>query len=511
MHRAVFPDRDDTTTVIARPGGKRHVTPQAAQLVCVLGPGAGRRYRVDGSVIIGRSEDTDIRLVDEGISRQHAMITPLPDGGYQISDLQSRNGTFVNGAPTRRSQLRFGDRITLGSTTVLEMTRRDTLEDQHLEAQKLQMLGQLAGGIAHDFNNLLSAMLASLGVLQGSAQERDPTETACLEDLDMATRRAVDLVGQLVAFSRAAPRERGPLKIENLLRDAGRLIQRIVHPRTEVVIDAEPEATVRADSAQLLQVVMNLCVNGSQAMPNGGRLVVRARTFSPTPQDVADDPRLRMGSYVLITVSDTGHGMDEETRQRAFEPFFTTKTRGQGTGLGLATSNRIVMDHGGAMAVTSEPGKGTEFKVYLPRCTASAGRPTIGRDSGAVPLARGASVLLVEDEEIVRVCVQRVLETAGVTVFAANDGIEAIDRFREHERDIDLVLLDLDLPRMSGDEVLEALRSLDPHVRVLISSGYLDTDRRAALEETGVAGFVPKPVEPRTLLRRIADTVSASP
>lgn len=447
---------------------------------------------------MGRGDDVRFRIDDDGISRRHCWVGPGAQG-HQVRDLDSRNGTFVNGVPIDQSELQFGDKIAIGSGTVLLFTRRDPMEERLLQAQKLQVLGELASGIAHDFNNLLSALLSSVGFLRTMDLPEDEQVQTCMDDIDLAARRAMDLAGQLTAFAQTGRRQHGAVNISRLVKDATRLITRIVPSAVEIEVETEPRVGVRGDSAQLLQVLMNLCVNASDAMPEGGKLTVTTSFDSPDDDTLTQFPHLAQGSYVTLCVSDNGMGMDEDTRRRVFEPFFTTKGRGQGTGLGLSTAYRVVQEHGGEIVLFSAPGEGAEFRVFLPAADVAAeASGTVNAVSADVGQIDGV-VLLVEDEPLIRSAVSRMLERVGVTVLTAEDGVLALDTLRANIESIDLVILDLDIPKIGGEEVLAEARKMVPSIKVLVSSGYVDADRQHALSAAGANGFLHKPYDSEEL------------
>ena len=262
------------------------------------------------------------------------------------------------------------------------------------------------------------------------------------------------------------------------------------------------------DSGQLLQVLTNLCINAGDAMPQGGRLEITVRERELGEGDVGHDDLLSPGPYVSICVRDDGLGMDAETRRRIFDPFFTTKPRGKGTGLGLATAHAIVRDHGGRIVVESSPGRGTLFEVQLPGAQPRRGaRARMTEDVAQQPM-RGV-VLLADDEELVRFATKRVLEHVGIEVLTAADGEEALEIHAAQAHRIDLVVLDLDMPRLDGEQAYARLREHNPNLHVVICSGYLDEERVRALRAAGVDGFIHKPYDSLTLVQAIGKALAA--
>lgn len=330
--------------------------PGEGQLVHALGSLAGQRVSVCGSLVLGRDADCDVVLDDAGISRRHTRVSGNATIGFFVEDLRSRNGTFVNGVEVDRSPLAFGDQISIGAKTVLLFTRSTPLDEQVLQAQRIQMLGELAGGIVHDFNNILGAFTLGLAVLRRLC-DRDEEALACLDDLDHTATRGSELSKQLLEFARSETIEHELLDLSLVVADAARLLRRMVPETVTLSTKIEPGVGTYGSSSQLLQVIVNLGVNGADAMPDGGELVLRV---------------LRSGGHAVLEVIDTGQGMSEPTLERARVPFFTTKPPGRGTGLGLATVDRVAREHNGSFALTSAPGKGTTATVKLPLTSTQA-------------------------------------------------------------------------------------------------------------------------------------------
>jgi len=474
-----------------------------AQLVVLVGHASGRRYVVGSEIELGRGSGSPIELLDDGVSRQHARVRRTGDG-YTIEDLGSRNGTFVNGERITEATLNFGDKIAVGSRTVLLFANRDRFEDQRIQAQKLQALGQLSGGIAHDFNNLLGVALANtthLQELQKQGPVSDETLRSALADIETAARRAVDLTRQLLAFARSGQRRHETVSLSNVVADAERLLRRTLHRSIELETTVADTLAVVGDPSQLLQVLMNLCINAGDAMPEGGLLSIEVRRASYPEVDLGGTDLLSNGDVAVLRVVDEGVGMDAAVRARAFEPFFTTKPRGKGTGLGLATVHAIVRDHGGHIRLDSVQGQGTTFEVLLP-CGAS--RPEIDpRNTTRTGLQLSGVVLLADDETLVRTATRRVLEHAGLEVIEACDGAQAVDLYSSNADRVDLVILDLDMPQMDGEQAFRRLHALAPELPVLISSGYIDGDRERALRDAGVDGLLPKPYDSSALLKAV--------
>jgi PAS domain S-box-containing protein len=373
-----------------------------------------------------------------------------------------------------------------------DITHGKRTEEQLQRSAKLEAIGQLAGGIAHDFNNLLVAILGNLDLAR---QAVGPEHDACLDDAGRAANRAAELTKHLLVFSRRQPLNEELLDCGEFLRDTLRLLRRLLPESILLeVFEAHRLPRVRGDRGQLEQVIVNLCINARDAMPEGGRLRIETEAVLINGRFRETHPSAKPGRYVLISVSDTGVGIPREQLDHIFEPFFTTKAHG--TGLGLATAYGTLKRHGGLLHVYSEVGKGTTFKVYLP----VAERDAVDVGPKVDSRVRGGSelVLLAEDEPAVRAVVKRIVERAGYRVVAVQDGEEAVEYFRKHGEEIDLLLLDAVMPRKGGNEAMNEIRELNPNVPVLLCSGYTETP----LPGRDVKGvlFLAKPYEPDQLL-----------
>ena len=390
--------------------------------------------------------------------------------------------------------------------TVLDVTEQRHLEEQLRQAQKMEAVGQLAGGIAHDFNNLLTTVLAA-NELVSAALPADGPHREDVETVRQAAGRAAELTRNLLAFSRQQALELRAVAPEALLADFVRLARRIVPEDVEVTLRVDaPHAVIRADPVAIEQMLMNLVTNARDAMPLGGKL-----TFA-VGLDAMDDAFVRAhgwgdpGEYVTITVTDTGGGMDAETREHVFEPFFTTKPVGEGTGLGLAMVYGLVKQHGGFIDVDSEPGRGSAFRLYFP-AVAEATSPRAA--SGAAPALKGGgeTVLLVEDDASLRRTATRVLSKYGYTVVTAIDGADALVRLRAGTARPDLVISDVVMPNTSGPQLLAALRDAGVAPRMLFTSGYTARD----VHERGLIAsdvpFLAKPWTIADLLRKVREVL----
>jgi len=383
------------------------------------------------------------------------------------------------------------------------------------DAQRMESVGMLAGGIAHDFNNLLTVVLANVSLLQsGHLGEQ---EMLSVEEIRSSANRGASLVSQLLAFSRRQILKLQVLDLSKVVVETEQFLRRLIGTRVElhVSIPSEP-LPVKADPSQIQQVIVNLATNARDAMPEGGRLTIESAAYDKT--DGPDGPPIARGPYAVLTVRDTGIGMDADTRRLAFNPFFTTKEVGRGTGLGLATVYGIVEQSEGSIFIESEPGRGSSFSVYLPRAPLAdlpgygeAVRPASTPTPGALSPVRPATVLLAEDNQMVRDVTARLLRDAGHTVLLASDGDEALRRAREHRGDIDLLIADLVMARRGGIEVAKLLARERPDLRILFVSGFSWDQTLPSVDPERGVDFLQKPFAPEDMARAVARLLAAPP
>ncbi|MBA3657423.1 MAG: PAS domain S-box protein [Gemmatimonadaceae bacterium] len=389
-----------------------------------------------------------------------------------------------------------------------DVTEHRRLEDEFRQAQKMEAIGRLAGGIAHDFNNILTAISANAEL----AMEDLATDHPVREDLAEIRRagaRAAALTRQLLAFSRKQVLKPQTINLNTIVHSVEEMLRRVIGEDVELRPVLLPTLSlVRADPTQLEQVLMNLAVNARDAMPRGGRLTI-ATSDTEFANDSMRPDDMNAGHYVVLEVTDTGIGMDAKTRARIFEPFFTTKEPGKGTGLGLSTVYGIVRQSGGFITLDSEPDEGTSFKLFFPRVE-EIDRPQ-GMVSGEHPRIEGGSetLLLVEDEAIVRTPLKRALERLGYTVLAASNGVEALAIARTTEQKIDMLVSDVVMPGMGGRELADNMRAMNPSLPVLFMSGHSDEAVASHGALATGAGFMAKPFAIQTMVRRIREVLDA--
>jgi two-component system cell cycle sensor histidine kinase/response regulator CckA len=401
--------------------------------------------------------------------------------------------------------------------TLNDITERRQLEEQLRHAHKLEAVGQLTGGVAHEFNNLLTAITGSLGmILEQLPAGSDPQGLIAIAE--QAAWRAAGLTQQLLSFSRRSPVDQRPQNLGREVKEAARLIRQAIDRQIRIEIEADGAELwpVLADVGQINQLIMNLCVNARDAVlervegkglpvaPAGWepRILIRVDNFKVDAAHCRAHPNARSGAHVRLRISDNGIGIDEEICHRIFEPFFTTKKVGHGTGLGLSAVYGIVATHQGWIEVESAKGEGTTFSVYFPRSKQAVLSP-VSPISEKPPTGGGETILMVDDEEAIRLLGKTILEQKGYRVLTAGDGRETMAIFSAKKEEIDLIILDLTMPHQSGGEVLRQLRQIDPRMKVIVSSGHR-TDH--SFDFTDLF-FLSKPYRPDDLLRTVLEAL----
>jgi len=464
-----------------------------------LEPGA---FRGTYAAFLGLVHEDDREALDAVLRR--ALAAPAPNDAFEADARLVRPDGTVRWLATSGSVLRGPAGRAVGMLGVVhDITARRNLDQQLRRSQRMEAMGRLAGGIAHDFNNLLTVIQGYSELLVKSMDADDPRRLDA-EEVESAARRAANLTRQLLAFSRQQMLEPRIVRPNTIIRDIEKLLASLIGASIELRVELAPDSgTVQVDPTQLEQVVMNLVVNARDAMPTGGVL-----TVSTSVADVADRTQMgtdvmQPGRYVMLSVRDTGVGMTPDVRGRIFEPFFTTKEQGHGTGLGLATVYGIVRQSGGVIGVTTEPGAGSVFKVYLPR---------VGDDepAEAAPSRSAASqggsetVLVVDDDAAVRAFAERVLRAGGYDVLSAGTAREALELAERHTAPIHLAVSDIVMPEMQGPELAARLHEMRPAMRVLLITGY--TDRQLDPQVMSyVGGVLQKPFTPSAFLRTVRE------
>ncbi len=385
------------------------------------------------------------------------------------------------------------------------ITEKKRLEEQLLHSQKMEAVGQLAGGIAHDFNNILTTITGYGSLIKAKMGKDDPLRNYLEQMLDSA-KRAASLTRGLLAFSRKQAISFKPEDLNKIIENVEKFLQRLIGEDIELkVVLADADLVVMADSGQIEQVLMNLATNAKDAMPDGGRLTIATEPFELGHEFIKMHGYGRRGTYALISVTDTGAGIDEKSREKIFEPFFTTKEVGKGTGLGLSIVYGIVKQHNGYITCDSEPGRGTTFRIHLPTTKLDAPEEGTG---APLPVSGGTETILVaEDDVTVRALVKEILEQYGYTVIEAVDGEDAIGRFREHRDRIHLLILDVIMPKKNGKEVYEEIRKARPDVKVIFSSGYTaDILSRKGILENNFS-LILKPISSTDMVRQVREAL----
>lgn len=435
----------------------------------------------------------------------------------RVVELMARGGTFLAGEDVKATltgetiqvymtwAVAPGFEMSYGRIYVSDMdiTQRKCLEEQLRHAQKMEAVGQLAGGIAHDFNNILTVIIGFTHLLQ-SGSGREDLMAEYRRQILAAAERAANLTQGLLAFSRRQVISLQSLELNELIRGFSSLLKRLIGEDVELVMDLCPESLpVRADRGQLEQVLMNFAANARDAMPRGGTLRIGTKCAPAGSEHVRGEESSAADSYACMVVSDTGSGMDAETRERIFEPFFTTKEVGKGTGLGLSIVYGVVKQHNGMVTVDSTPGQGTSFRVFLPLLPQVTGDTVLPSTSEASDGTE--TILLAEDDVAVRGYLFRLLEGSGYRVVAAGDGEEALAALAAAVEPVHLVILDVVMPKKNGREVYDVLRSIQPNLPILFISGYpQEIISRNGIAEQGIH-LVTKPVKPTELLAKVRD------
>jgi two-component system, cell cycle sensor histidine kinase and response regulator CckA len=419
---------------------------------------------------------------------------------------QGKDGKTFEVELISHEMMHAGKRVRL--VVAQDISERRHLELQLRQAQKMEAVGRLAGGVAHDFNNLLMVIKGHTELLLNALNPSDAMARK-IEQIDRSADRATTLTRQLLAFSRLQVLQPQVINLNSVVEEMGKLLPRLIGEDIELILRLDQHlGSIRADASQMEQVIMNLAVNARDAMPNGGKLILETRKCELEQSYTSSHPFMKPGSYILLDVTDTGTGMDEETQAHIFEPFFTTKEKGKGTGLGLATVYGIVKQSGGFIWVYSELGKGTSFKIYLPHVDAQQMPISPAKPTAELP-AGTETVLLSEDEQDVREIAREFLESGGYTVIEAKNGKEAIELAGKQRGKIDLLVTDMVMPGMTGQELAVRLQNDYPGLAVVFMSGYSE---HAATEMTNAdpsVRLMTKPFSRAAMLRTVREILQA--
>ncbi|AFM11795.1 PAS domain S-box protein [Turneriella parva] len=391
-----------------------------------------------------------------------------------------------------------------------DVTERRTFERHLLRAQRLESIGTLAGGIAHDLNNILTPILLASEIMRGNLHDKDSLEL--LDTIQVSSQRGADMVSQILSFARGNDGEKTTTNIEPLLAGIEKIVRDTFPKNIELTVDLDSRAAkIEADSTQLHQVLLNLCVNARDAMPTGGRLIIATQLVDVDEHFAAMVPGATPATYVLIEVADTGVGMPDSVLEHIFDPFYTTKDVGRGTGLGLSTSLKIIQNHNGFIQVESIAGKGSIFKVYLPVGKKAAEPQVSATSEQGMIRGNGELILVVDDEEPIRKITQQMLEEFGYRVCTATDGADGLVKYAERRSEIRVILSDMMMPALDGSSFIQIIRRMDAQLPVIISSGVANEATLTKLSELGVVDFLQKPFTTERLLKVLQRACSHTP
>ena len=462
-------------TALASAGTLLMMIPLMPTLIALPSPEQLRRVNktLAAEIDIRRAAEAEVRIVNEELEQRVAARTA--DYKQALEDLRS------------------------------EMKRREDLEKQLIQAQKMEAVGRLAGGVAHDFNNLLTVILGYNEMLRDHLKD-DPVGTDYVAEVMQASDRAAALTNQLLAFSRRQVSVPRMVDLNDLVRNIDKMLRRIIGEDIRLDLRLDPStAPVEVDPGHIDQVIMNLAVNSRDAMPAGGQLVIETARVDLTEEYAASHLSPAPGTYALVTVSDTGIGMDSATMARIFEPFFTTKEQGKGTGLGLSIVYGIVKQNGGEILVYSELGRGTVFKIYLPVASGSVQpQPAVPKEPAQ---AGSGAILLVEDEDQVRNLTRAMLQRQGYQVFDFGSGAAALEFLQRSSEAVDLLISDIVMPHMSGMELAREATKARPGLRVLLMSGYTETSVSSQGMLAAGTVFIHKPFTAGTLRAKVEEAL----
>jgi two-component system cell cycle sensor histidine kinase/response regulator CckA len=514
--------RETIRTLTLRENYFRHLTEYSLDLITILDADGtirfesrsiGRELGYDSADYVGKNAFDFVHPDDSPRVMQAFIAALLNHGNTPVLSFRFRHkdGTYriLEGCGNNLLDDPAVAGIVFNSRDVTDKRR---LEEQFLQSQKIQAIGQLTGGVAHDFNNILTAIIGYSDLcLQQLPADSFPTTVSNIAEINKAAHRAAALTRQLLAFSRKQVLQARVINLGAVITEMEKMLRRLLGEQIDLLtFTREPLGNIKADLSQVEQVLLNLAVNARDAMPGGGKLTIEASNVTLDDHYAGSRPEVNEGEYVMLAISDNGCGMPPEVQMRIFEPFFTTKDVGKGTGLGLATCYGIVKQSGGHISVYSEMGKGTTFKVYLPRVNEDA-EPVAAAPIPHMISEAGGVVLLVEDEPMLRELGLTVLEELGYRVIAAENGVEALRLVEENAyAPIDIVLTDVIMPGMGGKELVDRLRPLFPDTKVIFCSGYTEDAifHNGALESD--VFFLQKPYTVAGLAQKLSEALGVA-
>ncbi|HEU0173485.1 MAG TPA: response regulator [Blastocatellia bacterium] len=482
------------------------ITVDEDQRVVLFNAAAERMFRCPAAAALGESLDRFIPERFRAAHREHIRVfdetnvTQRTMGKARaLYGLRSDGEEFPIEASISQID---ADGHKLFTAIIRDITDKKRLESQFLRAQRMESIGTLAGGIAHDLNNVLSPILTAVELLQ--MRLADESSQRLLNILHTNAVRGGEMIKQVLSFARGVEGEHIPLQPTHLIKEIVKILADTMPKNIDITFSIDPDlSSVSGDATQIHQVLMNLCVNARDAMPQGGELRIEAENVEIDEHYARMNVEAKPGKYVSVGVIDTGFGISEQNLTKIFDPFFTTKEHGQGTGLGLSTVAGIVRSHGGFVNVYSEVGRGARFKVYLPAIEAAQPAPAqpSRRD---LPTGNGELILVIDDENAIREVARETLSAFGYRVMIASDGAEAMAVFAAHKDEVKVVMTDMMMPYMDGPTTIRALRRLDPKVKIIATSGLKAENKIADAAQLGVKTFLPKPYTAEKLLKTVA-------
>ncbi len=468
---------------------------------------AARVYGWEANEILGMKAE-EILYKNVGLSSSSSPLKIALENGEWSGELkqQTKTGKEII-VQSRWTLVRDNDG---GPKSLLvinsDITEKKRLETQVLRTQRMESIGTLAGGIAHDLNNVLSPILLSINLLDRKLPDEQSKQI--LKLVENSARRGSALVKQVLTFARGFEGERALMSLSHVIKEMQTFAIQSFPQNVELrTLYKKDLWSIHGDPTQIHQVLLNLCVNARDAMPNGGKVTISAENIVLDRNYAAMNPEAKPGPYVVLKVQDTGTGIPPEVLDRMFEPFFTTKEPGKGTGIGLSTLHAIVKGHGGFVLIDTEVGKGTEFSVYLPAVESKAAE-AVEYEAVVIPEGSGELVLLAEDEPLIRDITRDSLESHGYRTVVASDGIEALSLYLQHKDAVKLVVLDMVMPYMDGPSTIRALEKISPNVRVIAVSGSPEKIKAAEAASKRGIRFLPKPYTTDKLLRTLSDALS---